>query len=240
MEVDNFKIDKFVKKSKDIMKELDSFKNFIVDHKNQMQIEKINYQNNQIYKDLDSKVKFLKDDVLKIRDIKKPTENEYILKVEEFKKKNLNLIESLPNELTKSSIINKIKNYCIKMKLNSMSLLNMINNSRFSINDEVDLNSIKINLVKFSILNENEAEFFTKTLFDYKNDKIKIDNFICLIDEQYKIKNQNKSKIINSTKQTKEENIENIYDNYKGESDEIDNIYNNDDDYEYIDFLNFF
>jgi len=230
VEEDNLKIDKFIKKSRNIMKELETFKTIVVDHKTTMQLEKINYQNNVIYRDLDQKVIFFREDVKKMQDLKakrpENAENDFLRKIEDFKLKNKNLYENFANELSKSSTINKIRQYCIKMRINSINLLQSLNNV-YMANDEVDLLIVKKNLIKFSILTEEEAEFFIKTIFDYKNESVKSEYFICLIDSQYTEKKIEENEEGNPAAADK-----NIEDMYRDEEDELLEIYNNDDDYE--------
>jgi len=214
-----------------MLKELDSFKTIIIDHKTQMQIEKINYQNNVIYRDLDDKMNFFREDVKKMEEFKglKNSEgsgNDYFRKIDEFKLKNKNLYENFANELARGSIIKKIQDYCIKTRINSINLVRSLNNV-YVPNDGVDLEIVKKNLIKLSILSEEEAEFFIQKIRDYRNEEIKIDYFICLIDDQFAEQKLNGKE--NEYKGVKNNNLDNLY---KDSDDELLEIYNNDDDYE--------
>lgn len=241
-EQDLVKVDAFVKKTKDLMKELDSFKNIILDHKTQMQFEKVNYQNKVIVKDLDEKLNFMREDVKNIQRIQNSSNSnpvldpdDYIRKIEDFKLKNKNLIENFPNEIAKSSIIQKIRNYCSKTKINASQLINSLNNI-YSKNNDIDLEIVKKNLIKFSVLSEAEADFLINEILNYKNESIKADYFICLIDDQYRqkkidqIKDKKNKLSAKYTNEFGEENLLNDMDSY--EEDDLLELYEDDDDYE--------
>lgn len=198
-----------------------------------MQLEKINYQNNVIYRDLDEKINFFREDVKKMQEIKSKksadTESDFLRKIEDFKLKNKNLYENFGNELAQTSIINKIRQYCIKMRINSINLLHSLNNI-YVPNDEVDLNTVKKNLIKFSILSEEEAEFFVRTILDYKNESVKAEFFVCLIDSQFTEKKTEEGYKGNMDGDNNDNRL--IEDLYKDEEEELLEMYNNDDDYE--------
>jgi hypothetical protein len=52
------------------MKELDHFKVVITDHRSQIENDKMKLTNNQIYRDLDNKINFMKEDVRKMKNLK--------------------------------------------------------------------------------------------------------------------------------------------------------------------------
>ncbi len=221
------------------MKELSHFHTVVVDHKTQMQLQKVEYQNNMIYRDLDHKINFFRDDVKKIQELEdnknnKIKENDFLKKLEDFKIKTLNFYENFPHEISKASIINKITSYCTKMRINSKSFVESLNNV-YTQNDELDLQTVKKNLVKFNVLSDSEAEFFVGTLLTYKNDNMKKEHFICLIDNQFK-EAKIKENVLNVNYNSNSE----YYDLNKDKEDELLELYDDDDDYEYFIYILFF
>lgn len=166
--------------SKIILKELESFKNVLLSHKNELYVNKIETQNNLIFKDLEQKTKLMKDDVEKIAKIKDKNDNSEIEKLyEDFKCKQT----SNSNEnIEEYSAIQKIQNYCQRMNLITMELINKLNKD--ITNGEVDLQEAKNTIIRLKILDEIEADDFIKPLKIYHGEKIKIALLKCIIDSE--------------------------------------------------------
>lgn len=216
------------------MKELDHFKLVITDHRSLIESDKMKLTNNQIYRDLDHKINFMKDDVKKMKNLKgkynEKQEEDYFLKFEEFKQKNKKEYENFLTNLSKSFIISKMKAYCVKRKLNTINFVNTLNNA-LSYDDTIDLNVVRKNLIKFSILDEEEAAYFIKLLSEYKNEVITSEFLACLLDEQLREQIINGKFDRRKFMMPKDEYDLEDYLNEE-EDDNDNNNYNNDDDFE--------
>jgi hypothetical protein len=122
-----------------------------------------------------------------------------------------------------------MKNYCIKRNLTTINFINTINNS-FSYDDVINLNVVKNNLIKLSILDDEEASYLTKVINEYKNEKITLEFLACLIDDQLRDQLMNKKVDIRKFYMPKDEHD---LEDYLNEEDLNNNNNLNDEDYEY-------
>jgi hypothetical protein len=167
------------------MKELEIFKNTMMSHKNELAFKKLEIQKNIIEKDLDNKTLKIKQDVDKLKLIKKENSND-VDKLYETFKKNLNKPQQQENDISSVSIINKIKTYCEKCNLSGLDLIKILDKT--SITDpHIDLNEVHSSFLKLNILTEEESQFFIDLLKIYNDSSlIKIETFLYMLEEKSK------------------------------------------------------
>lgn len=162
------------------MKELESFKNTLLWHKNEVLIKQIETQNNIVFKDLECKTNIMREDVKKIKNAKIDNRSEIEKMCDNFKQ-NLFKLKSEFRTSEANSIVKKIKAYCDRMSLSSLDLVKQLDKS-VVMSMTVDLLEAKDTFNRLKILQPIETNNFLNLVRLYHGDKVPMDIFICILE----------------------------------------------------------
>jgi hypothetical protein len=169
----------FEETAKSIFRELDSFKNTIMTHKNNIEMKKIELQSNIVDQDLNYKSKMIKKDLQKMLDAKTKPKSELDRAIDEYKSK----LNSFKEQMNRESIsyIAKIKDYCERMNLTTREAIKVFDKNSI-LSNEVQLAEMKKQLEKLKILNATDSGNFIEMVKRYHGDPISVEALEGIID----------------------------------------------------------
>lgn len=219
--------------SKVILKELEKFKNIILSHKNEAKLVKIEVQNKSLYDDLEKKTKIMREDVVRINEIKNKEKDNSDLNIDvdrlydNFKNKSENLQSELTNQIEESCAIKKINSYIKRMNLTAVDLTNKLDDDSF-LSSMIDLDKAKATLLRLKIFekeNEKECDNFLNILRRYHGNKVKVEYFLCILESDVfdDIKDVIKENVVLTETNSEEDSVHIEDDDYYGINSDVRN-----------------